>query len=437
MQKKIAFLTWGNSSQIRSFQDFNRYLDDMLYVRELDRHDLSQYAAIVVPDPMDGPTIARQSKALNDYVRQGGFLVVFGGKHVAEWIDVVKLDWRPVHARDWLYWTKPGGRLEIHQPEPHHPICDSIPLRDMSWHWAGVFGLDARATSALNHDEEAASLFLDFADLPGGGRLIVTTLDPHVHNGERFMPATRRFLDGFYPWLNREVGIERDRQGFVLTYLQSYHHTTEWHPDGLAESLVAAGGETRFLPLYELSAEALAGTDILYIPNNHDQLFLRAQQGVMIDFLKRGGHLVINSEPAIGWLPFMGTFSAVPPRPFSNMRVRVRHDPLGLFANMDAEFDGWEGVFGQYARGWTPMPEGAVWLTDVGTAEDPKPADWLWHYPSDDGKAGWVFMHNGDNMIRYPDHGPHQFGLVRDICAGLMRHGLVAQPASAAAAAVA
>jgi hypothetical protein len=29
-------------------------------------------------------------------------------------------------------------------------------------------------------------------------------------------------------------------------------------------------------------------------------------------------------------------------------------------------------------------------------------------------------MHNGDNMVRYPDHGAHKYCLVRDICRGLM-----------------
>ncbi len=65
-------------------------------------------------------------------------------------------------------------------------------------------------------------------------------------------------------------------------------------------------------------------------------------------------------------------------------------------------------------------PKGAIWLTDVGSEEDPKPADWLWQYPTDTGKGGMVFMHNGDNMVRYPDHGAHKHCLVRDICLGLM-----------------
>ena len=145
MSKRIAFLTWGNGSQIRSFHDFNHLLDDMLYLGDLERHDLSQYAAVVVPDAMDSEAVRAHAGALNTYVRQGGFLVVFGGKDTAEWIDVVELEWKPIHARDWLWWTKPGTRLEIHQPEPRHPISDSIPLREMGWHWSGVFGLHPAA----------------------------------------------------------------------------------------------------------------------------------------------------------------------------------------------------------------------------------------------------------------------------------------------------
>lgn len=39
----------------------------------------------------------------------------------------------------------------------------------------------------------------------GTGRLIASTIDPHTHHGRRFMPATTRFLNGFYPWLKAEV----------------------------------------------------------------------------------------------------------------------------------------------------------------------------------------------------------------------------------------
>lgn len=420
--KRIAYLTWGCASQLTSFQDYARYLDEMIYLRELETYDLRDYAAVVVPDGMDSAGIRRYAAQLNEYVRQGGFLIVFHCKNLHEWIDVVDLAWRDVGTRDWLWWTKPNPYLEIRQPEPRHPLSEVIPVADMSWHWFGVFDHHPAAQSALNLDDDSGSLLLDFPSLEGGGRLMVSTLDPHVHNGERFMPACRRFLQAFYPWLNRELGIVRQKAGFTVTYLQCFENSDEWSPPGLADSFAEAGGRLLLCPQYQLSEEHLAATDILYIPHIHDQFHLRKLQPLLLGFLARGGHLVICSEPAIQWLPFLAAFQAVPPRPFTNIKVRVRNDPFGFFRNMDPDFDGWQGIFGQYARGWSNMPDGALWLTDVGSQEDPKPADWLWQYPTDTGKGGLVFMHNGDNMVRYPDHGPAKYRLVRDICAGLMAH---------------
>jgi hypothetical protein len=236
------------------------------------------------------------------------------------------------------------------------------------------------------------------------------------------MPACARFLKAFYPWLNRELGIVRETTDFTVTYLQCYENSEEWTAPGFAESFEGTSGCVKFHPQYQLDQAVLAETDILFIPHIHDQFFLRAKQDLLLDYLARGGHLILCAEPAIPFLPFLHSFQAVPPRPFTNIQVRVRNDPLGFFKNMPEGFDSWQGIFGQYVRGWSTMPEGAIWLTDIGSAEDPKPADWLWQYPTDHGGGGLVFMHNGDNMIRYPDRGPHRQGLVRDICLGLMAH---------------
>lgn len=215
-------------------------------------------------------------------------------------------------------------------------------------------------------------------------------------------PAGASCRRSIHPWLNRELGIDREKAGFAVTYLQCFENSFEWVPEGLAEALAEVGGRLALCPQYQLGAEEMAGADILYIPHIHDQFFPRDIQPMLLDFLARGGRMVVCSEPAIPWLPFPGSFQAVPPRPFTNIKVRVRNDPFGFFRNMDADFDGWQGIFGQYARGWSKMPEGAIWLTDVGSRDDPKRADWLWQYPTDTGKGGMVFMHNGDNMVRYP-----------------------------------
>jgi hypothetical protein len=419
--KKIGYITWGNASQVRSFQDFAHLLDDMLYLRDLDRSDLSTYAAIVVPDVMDCIALKAHARQLNDYVRNGGFLIVFSIRDFENIIDVVDLKWHPVNARDWLWWTRPNPYLEIRQPTPKHPICDAISLADMSWHWMGALEKHPDAEQILTLDDDSLSLFMDFRKLEGGGRLMVTTLDPHGHNGERFMPATTRFLQAFYPWLNRELGIDRNKPAVTLTYLRALDSEWDWEPPGLAETFEGTGITLRYLGLYDLDAAALRETDFLYIPNNTDEIFLQSRAPDILRFVEQGGHLLLSSQPAIPWLPFMSTFRAVAARPFTNLKVRVRQDPFGFFSHAGAEFDGWQGVFGQCARGWTDMPDGALWLTDIGPENDPKPADWLWKYPTAGGKGGYIFMHNGDNIVRYPDHGTDGPCLLRDICKGLMQ----------------
>ncbi len=416
--KGIAYIHWGNSWQLRSFQDFRHHLDDLIYIHDLPTVDLSAYAAVVMPDAMDAGAPRAYAEQLNAYRHGGGFLVVFLQGH-ASWLDVKGLEWTPGNCRDWLWWTK-GERLEVSLTEPHHPITESLPLSHMSWHWGGSYNVPEGARSILEIDGGGGSLFLDFPSLPGGGRLLLATLDPHSHNGQRFMPATTRFLQSFYPWLNRELGIERAPRN-RFTYLQCSHVPSEWHPDWIEPSLKRAGFEPSFAPLGALGPELLDGTDTLYIPSSHDEFFLKSRAGDLIGFLERGGNLIICAEPCQPWLPFMAPFHAVSPRPFSNIKVRVRNDRFGIFADLGDGFDGWQGIFGQYARGWTDPPPGAIWLTDVGPQSDPKPADWLWQYPTATGRGGYVFMHNGDNMTRYPDHGPNKEALVANIAVALRK----------------
>jgi hypothetical protein len=51
MKRRLCDLGCGQPDH--QLQDFARYLDDMIYLRELETHDLSRYAAVVVPDGTD------------------------------------------------------------------------------------------------------------------------------------------------------------------------------------------------------------------------------------------------------------------------------------------------------------------------------------------------------------------------------------------------
>ncbi|KSV63861.1 hypothetical protein N185_36025 [Sinorhizobium sp. GW3] len=47
--------------------------------------------------------------------------------------------------------------------------------------------------------------------------------------------------------------------------------------------------------------------------------------------------------------------------------------------------------------------------------------DWIWKYPTTTARGGYVFMHNGDNMTRYPDRGPKKEALVANVCLAFRR----------------
>lgn len=203
MKKDIGFVTSGDGAQLQCYRDYQAYLDAELYLRTLDQVDLTEFKAIVIPDFSHPDLLRRQARQINDYLASGGFLIVFEPNRMDEWLDVVEVQWFSRETEDWKWWMKPGGRMEAYQPEPLHPMARAIPRADMCWHFFGAFRLPADATPILNLDHDEGCLMYD--QRVGKGRLIASTIDPHTHHGRRFMPATTRFLNGFYPWLKAEV----------------------------------------------------------------------------------------------------------------------------------------------------------------------------------------------------------------------------------------
>ncbi len=416
---KIAYITWGCGSQIFSFRDYAHFMDDMLYLQTLPQVDLSQYAALIISCHSHAAKVAAHADLFNCYVAQGGFLIAFAVGGIEQWLrPPVYLKWHDRRIQDWKWWMKPGNQIELYLPHPQHSLCNFISLADMSWHWHGVY--EHNGISLLNVQNDGGSVLADFPDLPGGGRIMLTTLDPHSHNGQRFMPATKRFLDGFYPWLNHE--LQRDLQTispFTVCYLSASDAPNESRPIYLQETFKGTAGILHFQSIENLDDEVFKN-DIVVVPRICDQLYLRSQQQKFMDYLKCGGQLIVSTEAAIEWLPVLKLFQIVSPKPFTNLKVRIANDPYGFFANMPVDFDSWDGVLGQYSRGFSPMPENAICLTQIGS--EAEPSDWMWQYPRDDGRGGKLVVHNGDDYHRYPDHGPNCNGLLRDICLGLIRH---------------
>lgn len=202
--KDTAFISSGSGEQIFCAEDYAAYIDDVLYLPELGSHDLAGYRAVVVPDFSHQALLHAHARQINAYLEGGGFLIVFQPNAMHEWLTVVDVPWFDRPTADWKWWMKPGGRLEIYQPEPKHPMAEAISVDAMSWHFFGAFRFFDGARPIVNLDHDEGCIMYD-QHLAGGGRLIASTLDPHTHHGRRFMPNTTRFLNAFYPWLKMEV----------------------------------------------------------------------------------------------------------------------------------------------------------------------------------------------------------------------------------------
>ena len=202
--KDIGFVCSGDGAQLQCVEDYRDYLDATLYLRDLRDGDLDDFKAIVVPDFSNQDLLRAHGAKFDAYLARGGFLIVFEPNRMDTWLTAAQVQWFARETEDWKWWMKPGGRMEAYQPEPLHPMAQAIPLADMCWHFFGAFRLPAGAAPILNLDDDEGCLIYD-QTLPGGGRLIASTVDPHTHHGRRFMPATTRFLDRFYPWLKREA----------------------------------------------------------------------------------------------------------------------------------------------------------------------------------------------------------------------------------------
>jgi hypothetical protein len=203
----IGYICRGDGAQLTCYEDFRDCIDEMIYVRDIREDSLAKHAAVVVPDWNNTIALQESAKVFNDYLRGGGFLIVFGPNRMHTWIDVVPIKWFNRPTENWKWFMVPNGRMEAYQPDPEHPLAKAIPLQDMCWHFFGAFEFMEGARPVLNLDNDEGCLMFDY-ELPGGGRLLATTIDPHTHHGRRFMPATTRFLTRFYPWL-RETVAER------------------------------------------------------------------------------------------------------------------------------------------------------------------------------------------------------------------------------------
>lgn len=203
MSGRIAALDGGASYHFFALTDpvVAPALDAMIDLRGLAPGDLDGFDTVVVPCRSNPALLAEKAEILRAVLARGGMLVVLGETEPDRWLPGLALE--PVPTDFW-WWREEGADLGVEIAAPDHPLARHLDRAAATWHVHGLLTPPPGATSVIEWAERG-SLFYDHPGY-GGGRLVVTTLDPLYHLGSFFMPATRRFAAGLFAWLGEERG---------------------------------------------------------------------------------------------------------------------------------------------------------------------------------------------------------------------------------------
>lgn len=196
--KKIGVIYSGNDAHYRTFHEpkFNQYIEKVIYHPEFLNADISSLDVLYVPSQLNKELLIKSAGKITDFANNGGTVAVFGPQ---PWTWMPQQNWEPRPTNFW-WWLEKDADSGLTLAAPEHPMFnDYLTLESCTWHQHGVFWPPENAKKLITAADGGAVMFEEI--LPGGGRWIVTTLDPDYHFGSYFMPATEKFLEGFFPYL--------------------------------------------------------------------------------------------------------------------------------------------------------------------------------------------------------------------------------------------
>lgn len=207
---RIGAVYGGSAAHHRALTvpKYARYLDRLVYLPELAEADLSDLTVLVVPERLHRGCLHRARPVLQAMLERGGTVVVFGEQavyheHPEGWLPGIRFEHR---TTNYWWWLERAAHSGIHGSAPGHSLFGHLTMADVTWHHHGVFWPPDGTETVVATDDGGAVLYVDRASTPG--TLVVSSLDPMSHFGSYFMPATERFLDGFWPWLADEPSTD-------------------------------------------------------------------------------------------------------------------------------------------------------------------------------------------------------------------------------------
>ena len=196
--RKIAVVYSGNSSHKITFNTpkYKKYIQELIYLPELATTDLSQFDVLYVPSQLNERMLLKNADKIRAFAENGGIVCAFGPQPW-EWLPNQK--WEDRETNFW-WWLEKGADSGIRLTNGEHDLFKNyLTLADATWHQHGVYWPPAGCDILISTTDGGAVLYID--QVSTKGTWVITTLDPDYHFGSYFMPATERFLDGFFPWL--------------------------------------------------------------------------------------------------------------------------------------------------------------------------------------------------------------------------------------------
>lgn len=170
---------------------------------------LADLDALIVACRTPARRLGPCSATLRAWTEAGGLLIVLGETRPDLWLDGIRF--RSCHTNFW-WWLEPGAELGIEILAPAHPLFRRLDRAALTWHVHGFLEAGP-AARPLVAQRDGGCILLE--EPRAAGRLLLTTLDPVYHHGSFFMPATTRFLDGLFAWLEEGAPSDSGQAGRI------------------------------------------------------------------------------------------------------------------------------------------------------------------------------------------------------------------------------
>ena len=196
--RKIAVVYSGNAPHKVTFNTpkYKKYINALIYLPVLADTDLSKFDVLYVPSQLNERLLMKNKDKIMAFAENGGIVCAFGPQPW-EWLPNQK--WEERETNFW-WWLEKGADSGIRLTNGEHDLFKNyLTLADATWHQHGVFWPPAGCDTLIATVDGGSVLYVDRVSTKG--TWVITTLDPDYHFGSYFMPATERFLDGFFPWL--------------------------------------------------------------------------------------------------------------------------------------------------------------------------------------------------------------------------------------------